>query len=169
GFHGVLDVHTDHHHATITVGTPAALQDGGLVVARGLAPGGPEVHHDDLAALLGEGERLALEGGEHERRRRAADQRRGDLTGIEAKAVGEQREHGYRRQGDHPAPHPSHAGCAPRGTTTVATTGLRSGRMASSAPRVRMPPPIQIQLTRRFTCTLIVAWEPSRTKSPSTR
>ena len=66
--------------------------------------------------------------------RRPPHERRGDVARIETEAVREEGEHGQNGQGDQPAP-PHQA--LRRG----------SGRMESAAPRVRMAPPIQIQLT----------------------
>src|SRR4030095_6372099 len=95
--------------------------------------------------------------GEPERGRRLVEERRGDVAWAHAKPVGEQHQNGHDGERDQPAPEPSHAGVC------------RSGRIASKAPSVSTTPPIQIQLTRRFTWTLMVAWLPSRAKSPRTR
>src|SRR5262249_39758823 len=40
----VLDVHTDHHHATLAIAAPVALEHRRLLVARRIAPRRPEVH-----------------------------------------------------------------------------------------------------------------------------
>src|SRR3989449_1447293 len=154
----VLDVHAHHGDAAVAVRPPAPLEDRRLLVARGVAPRGPEVDDDDLAALGLQGERGAVEGRERDAGRGPADERRGDLARIHAEAVGEQRQHRQRGEGNEPAPRPAaHA------------TFFFSGRIASTAPAVRTSPPIQIQLTRRFTWNLTVACEPSRAKSPRTR
>ena len=81
----------------------------------------------------------------------------GSCARIGAEAVGQQDEERQHRDRDEPAEVTRHAGFLP------------SGRTARAAPRVRMNPPIHSQETMRFTCTLTVAWEPSRAKSPSTR
>src|SRR5262249_52249986 len=153
----VLDVHTDHHHATLAIAAPVALEHRRLLVARRIAPRRPEVHDDDLAPVRGELERRALERGQREAGSRPPDERRGDVARAHPEPVGEQREHRDGRERDQPAPETLHA------------LLCRSGRMARSAPRVSTSPPIQIQLTRRLTWSLTVACEPSRAKSPRTR
>ena len=95
--------------------SPATLEGRRLLVAGGIAPRGPEVEDDDLAAQRLEAERRALERGEREGRRRPADQRRGNVARVQRES--------RRRAAPAPAPPPagsasararSHAGsCAP--------------------------------------------------------
>src|SRR5438034_945522 len=128
-----------------------------LLVAGRIAPRGPEVEAERLAAQGFERDRLPGERLQRERRRRAADQRRRHLARIETEAVGEQRQHGDGGQWDQPAERPAHAAFR------------RSGITDSTVPSVRINPPIQITVTRRLTWIFTVAWRPSRVKSPSTR
>src|SRR5687767_9794420 len=58
---GVLHVDPNHDHAALAVRPPRALEHRRLVVAGGIAPGGPEVHDHDLAAQRLECQRRAVE------------------------------------------------------------------------------------------------------------
>src|SRR5437870_7253687 len=153
----VLNVHADDDDSAVPVLAPVPLQDRRLLVAGGLAPRRPEIQDDNLSAVRREAEWRALERREPEGRRRPPDERGGDVARVDTEPVGEQRQHGEYRERDQPAPEPPHAGVR------------RSGRIASSAPSVSTTPPIQIQLTRRLTWSLMVACVPSRAKSPRTR
>src|SRR5262245_8496409 len=152
----VLDGDAQHDDAPLTIGAPVLLEDRRLLVAAWIAPGRPEIQDDDLSAVRLQRERRTVERGQPERGRGLLDERRRNVARTHAKPVGEQHQHGQDGERDQPAPEPLHA------------DARRSGRIASRAPSVSTTPPIQIQLTRRFTWSLMVAWLPSRAKSPRT-
>src|SRR5207245_9705752 len=123
---------------------PAAVEHRRLFVAGWIAPRGPKVEDDHLAAQAFERDRLPGERLQRERRRRAADQRRRHLARIETEAVGEQRQHGDGRQRDQPAERPAHAAFR------------RSGITDSTVRRGRINPTIQITVPRRERLTYTV-------------
>src|SRR5690606_27565605 len=157
----LVDDPEELHEVAIALG--GAGEDAVLALA-GLAPRGPEVHHDWLAAERGEGDGFALVvGAQGEGRRLPTHQRGAQRAGIVAEALGEEEE---QRQDDEQAADqdPSvqlarglHAPTSNRGVASssslrgrvraVEVARRREGQRASAAPSTITPAPSQIQTT----------------------
>ena len=98
---GVLEVDAEQDHPGVAVALPGLVERVLLLVALG-APGRPEVHHDDLAAQLGQGHRRPVDPAEGEVGRGPADQRRGGGRRVPAESGGEHRDDGEHGHDDGP-------------------------------------------------------------------
>ncbi len=94
---GVYIVHPDEHHPLVAIPPPYPLQHRGLFAA-GRAPTGPEVDHHHLAPVVGQGDGLAVEGGQGEIGGRTLIQRPLSLADH---AVGQQSQQGHSDSHSH--------------------------------------------------------------------
>src|SRR6266436_6455521 len=106
------------------------LEQHGVLLAAGDAPGGPDVEDPDLAEHVALGKRLLrlLQQWQFEVRRGLADERRGYLAWIEREPDGEQRDQRHEDgQGKNEAVH----GCFPKGVTIARPAPRRTAPGAS--------------------------------------